>query len=352
MPFEATNCEALGFSPKLRLILGGETQRFGHPSLKAIVTQPGGQANIARALTLLPDLLRPETVLLNKPGVLCQPGVADVTTCPANWIGGTATAVTPALPKPLTGPVYIIQAPGNVLPRLAVQLQGLVNYRLDGLNSIQGIRTLNDFASVPDIPITSFELNIMGGLQKGILKNFNDACKATDASLTAEATFTGQNGKTATGKPKLELPVCVAASKIPTVKVSLKRVRSGRPTLRITAKRASTLANLKSLSFKLPRGLKAIPKKVRKGGVVRAGAAKELSRSAWKLTKSGKLTVRRLPKAGSSSITVTLNRGAIVPNRALATTVRKRKKPRLTFKVRVTNVAGNSFTVKKKVRAR
>ena len=67
-PFKATNCEALAFSPKLRLIAGGETQRFGHPSLQAILTQPAGQANIARALTLLPDLLRPETVLLNKPG--------------------------------------------------------------------------------------------------------------------------------------------------------------------------------------------------------------------------------------------------------------------------------------------
>jgi hypothetical protein len=351
-PFQTANCGALGFSPNLEMELSGEMKRFGHPALKATVTQSGGQANIARALTLLPDLIRPETVLLNKPGVLCQPGIGDVRQCPESSKVGTATAVTPALPTPLTGPVYIIQAPGSVLPRLAVQLGGIVDFRLDALNSIQGVRTVNDFYSVPDIPVSRFEINIVGGAQKGILKNFTDACKASTSSRTADVTFTAHNGKTASQKPKLELPVCVAAASAkPKVTVKLRKVRKGRPTLKITARRASKGVNLKKLSFKLPRGLKAVPKRARKGATVRT-AAKKLKRSAWRLTRSGRLTVRKLPKAGRKKIVVTLRKGAIRPNSKLARKVRARKKPRLTFRVKVSNVSGKSFTIKRRVRAR
>ena len=114
-------------------------------------------------------------MILNKPGVLCNGTVVESRGCPPSSQVGTARAVSPLLPQPLTGPVHIIQNPGQILPRLAIYLDGMASIRLDAGNSIFGVRILNSFDSVPDLPISSFELKINGGAN-GILKNFNDLC--------------------------------------------------------------------------------------------------------------------------------------------------------------------------------
>ena len=101
-PYRATGCESLRFSPKLRFEVRGSTKANGHPTLEATVTQPAGQANIARSRVLLPDSIRPELLALQRPGVLCPEALANIRSCPSTSRVGTARVVTPVLPEPLS----------------------------------------------------------------------------------------------------------------------------------------------------------------------------------------------------------------------------------------------------------
>ena len=115
---QATGCGNLPFKPKLRLIAKaqGQTARFQHTGLQAIVTQAAGEANIAHSRVVLPQVLRPDNVPLLKPGGICQQAQVEQNACPAGSLVGQASAVTPLLPRPLTGPIYVVQYPGRALP--------------------------------------------------------------------------------------------------------------------------------------------------------------------------------------------------------------------------------------------
>ena len=80
--------------------------------------------------------------------------------CPAASIVGHAKAITPLLPVPLTGPAYFVSHGGEAFPSLIVVLQGYgITIDLVGTTFISkaGI-TSSTFKTVPDPPVTSFEL--------------------------------------------------------------------------------------------------------------------------------------------------------------------------------------------------
>lgn len=252
-PFQATGCETLPFAPKLRFKVSGNTKADGHPSLKATVTQAAGEANIARSRVVLPDSIRPELPALQRPGALCPEALVPAGACPPSSRVGTARAVTPILPEPLAGPVYVVQQAANPLPKLAVYLGGLVSLRLDAQNAIQHVQIVNTFDTVPDVPISSFELTINGG-PNGILKNFRSLCAKR---VRGEATFTAHSGKTFGDKPALEVPGCESASAAPRASIKLSGVRSGNPVLEVRVRRAPGGAKLRRLKVVLPGGLRA-----------------------------------------------------------------------------------------------
>jgi hypothetical protein len=105
-------------------------------------------------------------------------------------------AKAPLFDETLDGPVFL-RSSSNSLPDLVAVLKGPsslpVEVDLDGrVDSVNGgIRTT--FEVVPDAPVTSFTLSMMGG-KKGLLVNSENLCAATDR---ATARFRGQNGKTA-----------------------------------------------------------------------------------------------------------------------------------------------------------
>ncbi len=111
--------------------------------------------------------------------------------CPAGSIIGTAMAETPLLEKPLEGPVYLRSAPENKsgLPDVVAALDGQIDIDLDGkIETIDGhLRT--SFKTVPDAPISRFNLRLDGG-KKGLLVNSANICKAP---LGALAQIVGQN---------------------------------------------------------------------------------------------------------------------------------------------------------------
>jgi hypothetical protein len=222
----AEDCDKLPFNPQLRLIAGakGLTNKGNHPPLTAIVTQVPGEAAIKLSKTVLPDILRPNSPVLNEPGGLCAEAQFVLRQCPDKSIVGNARAITPILPFELSGPVYIVQQTVDPLPRLFVLLRGGgFEVSLKARSFFTGIRTTTLFDNtLPDTPQNYFELNINGG-KRGILNNWTDLC--TSSPRAFDQSFVSHSGKTVVAKPILEVNGCeagVSAASIRTGKVKIK----------------------------------------------------------------------------------------------------------------------------------
>jgi hypothetical protein len=201
--FQVANCTNLGFEPKLRLALRGATKRTGNPALKATLTQPGGQANIRRAVVALPSS---EFLDQSHLGNVCTRVQFAAEQCPARSVYGRARAVTPILDQPLSGPVYLRSNPEHELPDLVAALSGPASQpvkielvgRIDSKNG--GIRTT--FEGVPDAPVSKFVLEMKGG-KKGLLDNSVDLCHGKHF---ADVRFFGQNGDRTHTKTSVQAP--------------------------------------------------------------------------------------------------------------------------------------------------
>lgn len=202
--FQAADCAALGFKPKLSLQLKGGTKRSQYPALKAVVRGRPGDANIARSEVILPksEILAQEHIGTSCTRVQFNEGAGNGAGCPANSIYGRARAITPILSEPLEGPVYLRSNGGErKVPDLVAALHGQ-EINIDLVGFIDSVLTKNKhgetvsrirnrFESVPDAPVTKFTLEMFGG-KKGLLVNSADLCKGTHK---AELDFTAHNGK-------------------------------------------------------------------------------------------------------------------------------------------------------------
>jgi hypothetical protein len=201
--FQVLDCGALGFKPHLALSLSGPTRRTGHPALTAILKARAGDANIARARVTLPpseflDNAHIQTVCTR---VQFNEGAGNGTQCPPASVYGHATAITPLLDQPLSGPVYL-RSSSHKLPDLVAALNGQISVTLDGtVDSGRGGGLRNTFEAVPDAPVSRFVLSMQGGKQ-GLLVNSEDLC-SPKAKIHAIANFTGQNGKVSETTPAL-----------------------------------------------------------------------------------------------------------------------------------------------------
>jgi hypothetical protein len=199
-PFAVGGCKGLEFKPKLQISLKGSTKRTGHPALKAVVTYPkgAGYANIASAQVGLPH-----SEFLDQGNIqtVCTQPQLKSGTCPKASIYGKATAYTPLLDKPLTGPVYLGTGFGHKLPDLVADLNGQIRVLAHGkidTDKQGGIR--NTFEAVPDAPVSKFVLEMQGG-KRGLLVNSTNICRGTHK---AEVRFNGQNGKVETFKAPIK----------------------------------------------------------------------------------------------------------------------------------------------------
>lgn len=192
--FQVSGCERLAFKPKLQITLSGQTKRGGNPALKAVLTQPSGQANIAKASVLLPKGQFIDNAHINNPCTRAQYAEAA---CPASSILGKARAFSPLLDQPLEGPVYFRSNGGaRELPDLVADLRGQIRVELvgfiDSVKSGKGTsRVRTRFLNVPDAPVSKFVLEMKGG-KKGLLENSFNLCR-TQPKVGLR--MDGQNGK-------------------------------------------------------------------------------------------------------------------------------------------------------------
>jgi hypothetical protein len=196
-PFQVTNCRALAFEPKFAVSTAAKTSRANGASLHVKLTYPntpqGTEANIRSVKVDLPRQLVSRLSTLQH---ACLDSVFDVNpaACPAASRIGTAKALTPIIPVPLTGPVYFVSHGGAKFPELVVVLSGYgVSVELDSETFISnaGI-TSSTFRTVPDVPVGAFELTLPEGTDSALAANGN-LCKIK-GGLKMPTAFTAQNG--------------------------------------------------------------------------------------------------------------------------------------------------------------
>jgi len=208
-PFQASDCGALKFRPKLfTKMIGGrkKMRRNGHPAFRAVLVARAGDANIKRAALTLP---RSQFLDQNHIGTVCTRVQLAAAACPARSVYGFARAESPLLDDPVAGPVYLVSS-SNELPDLLADLKGQVNVRLRGVISSSKRRMKTVFSSVPDVPVSKFVLSMKGG-GKGLLVNSRDLCKGKNSSILG---FKAQNGKKLKVKKlPLRTPGCKGAKK-------------------------------------------------------------------------------------------------------------------------------------------
>ena len=235
-PFQVGGCASLRVDPKLTLGLSGKGQTTDgkHPALTAHLTMPAsGQANLKRAKVSLPLSLAldPDN---SQSDALCEfeVGRQTVPDCPASSIVGSATAVTPLLAQPLTGPVYFVK---NVridpktgrqirtLPTLAIPLRGGgITLVLRASSQVVKNRLVTTFDAIPDAPVSDFKLVINGGKKDILVVSGADICKA---SQIADQQIDGQNGKPADASVSIQTPSCltkIISKKVGKTAISLK----------------------------------------------------------------------------------------------------------------------------------
>jgi hypothetical protein len=203
-PFQAADCSALTFRPRLKLSLRGKTRRGGNPAFHAELTQAPGEASVGRARVTLPGSEFLDNVHLDNfcTRVQFKQGAGNGARCPAGSVYGHAKAITPILSEALSGPVYLRSNPERELPDLVAALHS-DEIDIDLVGHVEGtkgggIRTT--FETIPDAPVSRFILDMDGG-RKGLLQNSTNVCVGAHRAM---ARLTGHNAKHHKSRPPLK----------------------------------------------------------------------------------------------------------------------------------------------------
>ncbi len=203
--FQAAGCRGLAFEPTFSAAIHAKHSKRAGEYLHVRVTSTFGQANIAKVHVTLPGKLpsRLETLKLACTEAQFAKNPAG---CPAGSFVGTATAHTPVLPVPLTGPAIFVSHGGAGFPNLDVVLQGDgVTIELVGNTFInkQSV-TSSTFASVPDVPVSRFDLVLPAGPHSA-LSGYGNMCSKP---LYMPTRITGQNGAVETQRTTVKVEGC------------------------------------------------------------------------------------------------------------------------------------------------
>ncbi len=213
--FQAGGCRELSFAPKFTVSTQAKTSKHNGASLVVKGSFPTGDANIHSVAVTLPKQLPARLTTIQQ---ACTEAVfaANPAACPAGSDIGTATASTPILSVPVTGPVYLVSHGGAAFPDIVAILQGAgVTIDLTGSIDIKHNITSSTFATVPDAPITTFQLALPEGPHSGLAAVVPAKAKGNmcGQSLSMPFTITGQNGAVVKQPVKVAVTGCPRAKK-------------------------------------------------------------------------------------------------------------------------------------------
>jgi hypothetical protein len=203
-PFQVANCDKLAFKPAFKAASGAKTSKANGASLETTLNMAAGQSNIRSVLVQLPKQLPSRLTTLQK---ACPEAVfaANPFNCPSGSFVGGVRANTPVLPSKLKGPAILVSHAAAAFPDLDLVLDG------DGVRTIlvgntnikKGITTTN-FATTPDVPVSSITVNLPTGPHSA-LAAFGNLCASP---LLMPTTITGWNGKQVKQKTKIAVGGC------------------------------------------------------------------------------------------------------------------------------------------------
>ena len=292
-PFGLGGCTSLAFHPVFTATTQGKTSKTEGASLDVKITYPpGAYANIAKSVTELPIALPSRLTTIQK---ACPDTVfeANPASCDEWSVIGHAVASTPLLEHPLVGPAYLVSHGNRAFPDIEIVLQGEgITVDLDGLTDIKKGITKTTFESLPDSPISTFELNLPEGPHSALAAPAS-LCEQT--ALDLPTILTGQNGAVLKQDTKIAVTGCP-----PTV--SLTKAKLSGNALEVTVKvSASGTVRISG------KGLKTVKKSLRAGSY----------QIRVPFTKVGK-SLRKRHKQTSLHVSLTVGKQAV----AKATNVR------------------------------
>jgi len=197
-PFQATGCQNLGFHPEFSASTQGNGTRKGNgASLDVKIKYPEpytSYANVAKVDTSLPLALSSKLTTLQKACTEAQ-FAANPAGCPAGSMVGVATAHTPILKEPLMGPAILVSHANRAFPDLDIVLQGEgIEIVLTGNTDIKGGITYSKFETVPDAPVSEFELKLPEK-ENSILAAVKNLCDPTKTVTTSKKVTRRVKGK-------------------------------------------------------------------------------------------------------------------------------------------------------------
>jgi hypothetical protein len=223
-PFAVAGCAGLPFKPVFVVSTQGKTSKANGASLTVKVSQKPGEANIHKVDLTLPLALPARLTTLQKACTEAQFN-ANPAGCPVASVIGTATAITPVLSVPLTGPAYLVSHGGAAFPDVEFVLQGQgVTVVLDGGTDIKKSITYSNFETVlPEGPHSALAAN--GDLcaqtrivtvRKRVTRRVHGRTRhvtrsvreVTAPSLSMPTTIVGQNGAQIRQTTKIAVTGC------------------------------------------------------------------------------------------------------------------------------------------------
>src|SRR6201994_193354 len=194
-PFAVANCSALPFKPNFMAASAASTNatqlKANGASLHVNLLQGVHETNLHSVVAELPKSLPSRLTTLQK---ACPEATyaANPYSCPSGSKVGSATVTTPVLPEPLKGPAYLVSHGGAAFPDLDLLLEGDggVKVILEGNTDIKNGITKSTFASIPDVPVSSFVLELPQG-PNSVLTAIGTLCTQT---LLMPTTLTAQSG--------------------------------------------------------------------------------------------------------------------------------------------------------------
>jgi hypothetical protein len=207
--FQVGDCASLRFRPRLSLRVGGKgrTRAGGSTPLVATLRLGRGQSAIKSASVQLPLVYNGRLDVINDACTQAEFEANAAKNC-ANAKTGVAIARTPLLAKPLKGSVYFVEHPGRGLPHMVVALRGEVDVDLVSKIRIPRSNKLGTvFASIPDVPVTSFKLKLFAG-KNGSIGTTANLCSRKARRATASVKFVGHNGDRLAQRQRLKIAGC------------------------------------------------------------------------------------------------------------------------------------------------
>jgi hypothetical protein len=194
--FQAADCAALPFKPKLSALTHATADKAGGVHLHVRITSASGGANIAAVKLDLPERMVPRLSTLQK---ACTAAVFEArpASCPAASMVGTATVLTPLVRQPLNGPVYVVSRGRAATPEIALVLRGEgMVIDVVGQTSVKGGVASAAFRSLPDAPIRELDLLLDAGPHSLLAANLPAQAHASMCGrrLAMPVELTGQNG--------------------------------------------------------------------------------------------------------------------------------------------------------------